>query len=141
MQGMAACDALNRCLESLAADYTSVKFCRIRASEARLSINFVRVLVFWLLHISPTLLLYLCYIFIQCRLQSRKFMLLPIVKIAKCFRHVVSLNVNILFLTPTVPVDAQDICRSKSGIHHRPVSAGFSRPIMFTMVQQLLSRE
>jgi len=52
VQGMAACDALNRCLESLAADYTSVKFCRIRASEARLSINFVRVLVFWLLHIS-----------------------------------------------------------------------------------------
>jgi len=45
VQGVAACDALNRCLDSLAADYTSVKFCRIRASEARLSINFVRLLV------------------------------------------------------------------------------------------------
>ena len=66
-------------------------------------------------------------------------MLLPIVKIAKCFRHVVSLNVNILFITPTVPVDAQDICRSKSGIHHRPVSAGFSHRVMFAIVQQLLS--
>ena len=40
---MTACDALNRCLDSLAADYPSVKFCRIRASEARLSINFVCV--------------------------------------------------------------------------------------------------
>jgi len=43
VQGMTACDALNRCLDSLAADYPSVKFCRIAASEARLSINFVRV--------------------------------------------------------------------------------------------------
>lgn len=41
VQGVAACDAVNHCLESLAADYPSVKFCRIRASEARLSINFV----------------------------------------------------------------------------------------------------
>jgi hypothetical protein len=39
-KGMAACDSMNRCLDCLAADYPSVKFCRIRASEARLSINF-----------------------------------------------------------------------------------------------------
>ena len=45
---MAACDALNRCLDSLAADYPTVKFCRIRASEARLSINFVRYQLFFL---------------------------------------------------------------------------------------------
>jgi len=51
VQGMAACDALNRCLDSLAADYTSVKFCRIRASEARLSINFVRFLFFLIVNI------------------------------------------------------------------------------------------
>ena len=46
VQGMTACEALNRCLESLASEYPSVKFCRIRASEARLSINFVCVCLF-----------------------------------------------------------------------------------------------
>lgn len=39
-KGFAACEAMNRCLECLALEYPVVKFCRIRASVAQLSINF-----------------------------------------------------------------------------------------------------
>lgn len=39
-KGMPACDAMNRCLECLALEYPLIKFCRIRASVAQLSINF-----------------------------------------------------------------------------------------------------
>ncbi|KAL5014167.1 hypothetical protein ScPMuIL_008437 [Solemya velum] len=49
--GVAACEAMNGCLLCLAQEYPTVKFCKIRASEARLSMKFAATGV-------PALLIY-----------------------------------------------------------------------------------
>lgn len=48
-QGVEACEAMNGCLTCLAKEYPTVKFCRLKASDAQLSGNFVSspVMVQW----------------------------------------------------------------------------------------------
>ena len=46
-----ACKNMNGCLNSLSQEYPTVKFCKIRASDSKLSIKFVSIAitnVFWL---------------------------------------------------------------------------------------------
>ena len=41
LQNVSGCAAMDGCLACLAQEYLNVKFCRIKASEARLSFRFV----------------------------------------------------------------------------------------------------
>ena len=47
-QHIAACEAMNGCLMCLAQQHPMVKFCKIRASDAKLSFNFVSSISCWL---------------------------------------------------------------------------------------------